>query len=122
MEEKALIVNIPWTNDIDENLMVSAGNDLAQIRNQVEQNIAQLWHCSFKQFGGYIVTRIDKTSSGLELCLVLGEGTGFEYFAPEFVNFARRKNIGFRTHIKRKGLIRMWQKLGITVDEYILRG
>jgi len=121
MEEKTLIITIPWTDDIDQKLSVSAGTDLAIIKSQVKNGAAQLWYCTSAKKAGYVVTRIDRTGEGLELCLVLGEGSGFEIFAPKFLDFARRKNIGFRTHVRRKGLIKMWSKLGVEISDYVLR-
>ena len=120
-EEKA-IINIQWDNSIDDKLKVSAGSDLEIIKNQVKNGIAQLWHCTWKNNEAYVVTRIEKLGVGYELCLVLGEGSGFFEFAPEFLKFAKRQNIGFRTHVKRAGLIRMWSKLCVNIDEYVLRG
>jgi len=121
VEEKALIRCIPWSNDLDVKLAVSAGTDLEIVKSQVLSGQAQLWACTSETKAGYIVTRVDRTGAGFELCLVLGEGSGFEIFAPKFLEFARRKNIGFRTHVKRPGLVRMWSKLGVTIDEYVLR-
>ncbi len=116
-----MIIEVLWTDDIDDKLKVSAGEDLAFIKNQVKQKIAQLWRCEKDNHLCYVVTRIDRTGKGYELCLVLGEGSGFYLFAPEFLAFAKRNNIPLRTHVKRKGMIRMWEKLGVYQSEYILR-
>lgn len=116
------IINIQWNKNTDDKLKVSAGTDLEIIKNQVNKGIAQLWHCLSKNNEAYIVTRIEKLGNGYELCLVCGEGSGFFEFAPVFLNFAREKNISFRTHTKRRGLIKMWAKLSVNIDEYVLRG
>jgi len=116
---ETLIKLVPWTDDIDDKLAVSAKGDLEIIKHQVKTGVAQLWQCEHGQYGGYVVTRIDP---GPELCLVLGEGSGFEIFAPHFLAVARRSGIPFRTHVTRKGLIRLWSRLGVTIDEYVLRG
>lgn len=113
------IREIPWQPGIDEKLRVSARGDLEIIKSQVNNGVAQLWHCLSETNEMLVVTRIDP---GPELVIVLGEGSGLFEFAPSFLNIARKANIPVRTHIKRKGLIRMWSRLGLTIDEYVLRG
>lgn len=115
------VVGIPWQPQHDKLLAVSAGADLEMIREQVQQGTAQLWQCTAGPKRAFVVTRIDRVGDGLELCLVLGEGSGFKEFAPIFVTVAKRKGYGFRTHVKRRGLIRMWSRFGVDVDEYVLR-
>ena len=112
------ILNIPWGDSIDNELRVSAGKDLDIIKGQVKGGVAQLWHCLSKDNEMFVVTRVDP---GPELVIVLGEGSGLEEFAPSFIRVAKNSGIPIRTHVKRKGLIRMWSKLNLEVDEYILR-
>lgn len=118
-QKETKITNILWGDDIDEKLRASAGNDLDIIKHQVKNNVAQLWHCLSPTNECYVVTRIDP---GPELVIVLGEGSGLLEFAPHFLAVARRQNVRVRTHVKRKGLIRLWARLGLKIDEYVLRG
>jgi hypothetical protein len=113
------IVSIPWTDDIDDKVAVACDGDLEIIKRQVKSGIAQLWRCRSVKHFGYVVTRIDP---GPELVMVVGEGSGFMEFAPEFVKVARRSGAKIRTHVTRKGMIRLWSRLGVELDEYILRG
>ena len=113
------IREIPWQPGIDDKLRVSARGDLEIIKHQVTQGVAQLWHCLSENNECFVVTRIDP---GPELVIVLGEGSGLFEFAPHFLNIARKQNIPLRTHVQRKGLIRMWSRLGVNIDEYVLRG
>lgn len=98
--------------------MVSAGSDMAIIREQVKAGIAQLWRVTGEGVDAYVVTRIDDD----EWVIVCGEGCGFKKMAPYFIAVARAKGLTIRTHTKRKGIIRMWRQFGLTVDEYVLRG
>jgi hypothetical protein len=118
-QKETLIKEVQWESFHDERLKISARDDLEIIRSQVKQGAAQLWECTSANNHGYAVTRIDP---GPELVVVLGEGSGFMEFAPRFVEFAKRKNMTIRTHVTRKGMIRFWSRLGLNVDEYILRG
>ncbi len=114
-----MITRVPWENSHDDLLRISAGDDLEIIKRQVQDGIAQLWECRAIKCCGYVVTRIDE---GPELCIVLGEGVNLMVFAPFFVDYAKRRKMKIRTHVKRRGLIRMWGKFGLELDEYVLRG
>lgn len=113
------IITVAWTDDIDDKIEIACRGDLAIIKRQVINNIAQLWRCKSKKNLCYVVTRIDP---GPELVIVAGQGSGLVEFAPEFLKVAKRSGARVRTHVQRKGLIRLWNRLGLTVDEYILRG
>lgn len=113
------IIHVPWTNDIDDYLMVAARGDLEIIKAQVKSGIAQLWRCESSNHFAYVVTRVDP---GPELCIVAGEGSGFMEFIPHFVAVAKRSGATIRTHVQRRGLIRLWSRFGLVLDEYVLRG
>ena len=115
----AEIREIEWCQKAEEGLIVSLGDDLGVIRLEVQKGIARLWSCESESGGGYIVSRMDDLN---EICIVAGEGKGFYEFMPVFLDWCRQQGCSVRTHVKRKGLIRMWKKLGVTLDEYVLRG
>ena len=113
------VESIRWNDKAEQGLKISAGNDLDIIKSEVINGHCRLWRCwDTKGHAGYVVTR----DEGDEFCLVLGEGRGFHNFAPHFISYARRNNKVFRTHVKRKGLIKMYAKHGILFDEFVLRG
>lgn len=117
-----MIEQISWNDEAEAGLKVSAGADMAIIRAQVENGIAQLWRYSAADGGGYIVTRVDQQGKGPELVIVLGEGRGLHDVVPQFIEAAQSLNIkSIRTHVKRQGLIRMYARHGFEVDEYVLR-
>ena len=106
-----------WTIETEQQLQISAGDDLAIIKDDVANQRANLWLCQSDKNRAYVVTRIDYN----ELVIVLFEGSGLYEFMPLFIDRATELNLKIRAHIKRKGLIKMGQKLGFEIDEYILR-
>ena len=116
---KVEAVPVDWKPETDDRLRVSAGGDLDEIRQEVQQGIAQLWECrKDDQPKAWVVTRKDPDA----WVIVLGEGAGFFDFMPLFVSHAREAGVSLRTHVKRRGLIRMWERLGLHLDHYVLRG
>lgn len=110
---------VNWRIEHDDRLRISAGEDLADIRREVEQGVSVLWECQSEgQPQAYVVTRLE----GLEWVIVLGEGRGFFDFMPLFVRHARGRGWRLRTHVQRRGLVRMWNRLGLTLDHYVLKG
>lgn len=115
---------VPWTADHDRLMAVSAGRDLPIIREEVRRGIATLWAC--EQDGellAHVVTRIDGVKGlNQELVIVLGEGRGFFAVVPMFLRLAERDGLPVRVHVQRRGLIRMFDRLGVSLDHYVLRG
>lgn len=109
---------VAWEQWHDDKLRRSAGDDLDIIRHQVKSGVATLWECDGATGGGYAVTRHDPG----ELVVVLGEGKGCKEFIPFFISLARQQGLIIRTHVTRPGLIKIWSRFGVTVDEYVLRG
>ena len=117
-----MIKQIPWGKEAETGLLKSAGSDLELIKNQVIDKTAQLWKIDTETAKGYLVTRIDCEGIGKVFVFVLGEGKKIEHVIPFFITNAQKLGIKhFRTHVQRKGLIRMWRKFGLTIDHYVLR-
>ena len=115
----AEIREVKWSAEAEDGLKIAAGYDLKVIKSEVLAGVSRLWHCSSESGGGYIVSRLEGNS---EICIVAGEGKGFYEFMPVFLEWCRQQGYTVRTHVKRRGLIRMWESLGVTLDEYVLRG
>lgn len=118
VHKKPKIEQIQWLSHHDAMLSVSAGDDLEIIKSQVVGGVAKLWECKGEKHSMLVVTRVDP---GPELCIVLGEGSGMMEFAPYFLTVAKSKGMSVRTHVTRDGLVKMWNKLGLKVEEKILR-
>lgn len=115
----AEIREIRWCQEAADGLKVAAGTDIRIIRSEVERGIARLWECRSEASHAFIVTRVDDES---EVCIVAGEGSGFGDFIPDFVKWWRSQGYSIRVHVKRRGLMKMFERVGVTFDEYVLRG
>ena len=113
------IREIKWSADAEDGLRVAARGDLDIIKAEVIAGISRLWHCKSESSEAFIVTRIDDEN---EVCIVAGEGAGFREFIPAFVAWWREQGYSIRVHVQRKGLIRLFERVGITFDHYVLRG
>ena len=115
----AAIREVRWSDEAEAGLEVAARGDLEIIKKEVLRGISRLWECTSDHSRAFIVTRVDSES---EVCIVAGEGSGFVEFIPAMVKFWRDQGYMIRVHVKRKGLLRMFEKVGIEFDEYVLRG
>lgn len=124
MERKAVVRQCAWCVEAEFHLSKALNYwALADTRAQIDAGVAQLWDCNDGEFGGYVVTRIDRTEQprGAELVLVAGAGRGLRHFVPMFIDAARRFQLPVRTHVRRPGLVRMYERLGFKNSETIMR-
>ena len=110
-----MIEKVGWCAAAERGLVVSAGDDMDVIAQEVKSGVSELWRFVGNVGRGYLVTRIENMNDRRELVLVLGEGKGFFEAAPIFIALARIEGMSFRTHVKRRGLVRMWQRLGLNI-------
>jgi len=115
--EEVQINQIDWGHSISRKLEISAGNDLALIKSEVEHSQSQLWRCQSFYNLAFVVTRIEHG----ELVIVLFEGSGLNEFMPFFIKRAIELKLSIRAHVKRKGLLKMGRKLGFELSEYVIR-
>jgi len=113
----------PWNDFAERALARVEGLGVLDVQREVEEGISQLWHCTDPAdgSGGYVVTRLERRPSGLEWVLVAGVGRGFLKFAPLFVNAATQAGVPVRAHVHRRGMVRMYDRIGFGVSEYVLR-
>lgn len=113
----------PWNDFAERALVRVEGLGIVDVKREVEEGISQLWHCTGDDgSGGYVVTRLEQRPSGREWVLVAGVGRGFRQFAPLFLNAAREAGVRIRAHVNRPGMVRMYDRLGFHISEYVLRG
>ena len=116
-----MIKKIDWCDECEKGFLVSAGEDLAQIAWECRNGISQVWKMS-GEAEALIVTRLEKNIDFDELVIVLGEGEGFKYVIPFF--FELKESLGakyIRTHVTRKGLIRLYEREGFVQSEVVMR-
>ncbi len=114
------IVKAPWSEMAEQALAPALGEDLLEIRRQVEAGVAELFHV---QGHGFLVTRIEECA-GLppELVLVAGSGQGLDDVVRAFLEIARNNGIGsVRAHSRRPGMARMLGRHGFDEVERVYR-
>ena len=117
-----MITQIKWNDNAERGLQKSGGADLHIIKNQIRKGAAQLWQIQADNSSGYLVTRIDCEGIGKVFVFVLGEGRGLYDVIPHFIQAAQNLGIhNFRTHVQRKGLLKLWKRYGLELDHYVLR-
>lgn len=124
MERQAVVRQCLWCVEAEYHLGKALNYwALADIRAQVDEGRAQLWDCNDGEFGGYVVTRIDRTEQprGAELVIVAGGGRGFRHFVPMFLEAAKQFELPVRAHVKRRGMVRLYERVGFQQSETIMR-
>ena len=112
----------PWNDLAAHQLERIEGLGLIDVQREVEAGVSQLWHCHDAEGNnGYVVTRMERRPSGLEWVFVAGVGRGFYKFIACFIEVAREKGIPIRAHVNRRGMVRMYDRIGFRVSEYVLR-
>jgi len=112
----------PWSDFAERELQRIAGLDLPDIRREVVAGISQLWHCRDAHGnGGYVVTRLERRGDSLEWVWLAGAGKGFHQFVGLFLEAAREAALPIRVYIDRKGMRRIYERLGFHVSETIMR-
>lgn len=106
-----------------EVLLPAAGDPqtLAAIREEVGRGTAQLWKVAGTRKPAYVVTRLEAAPTGPELVLVLGAGENLDAVAVWADQMAEAHGWTLRTHVKRPGMVRMYERHGWYVAEQILR-
>lgn len=116
-ESRLVIESVPWCDKVARSVAKSAGSEenLKAIEAEVISGVARVWWCHGGENHGHMITRLENK----ELVLIVGEGKGFDAAFPYVLAHVEKHNLSFRTHVKRKGLIRMYKKYGVLVDEYV---
>ncbi|WP_250655053.1 hypothetical protein [Alkalimarinus coralli] len=117
---------IAWCPEAENGLARAAGSPavLEAVKREVLNGEGQLWQFDQPDSCGYVVTRVEETkpSGMLELVIVLGEGCGAKRVIKSFMKVAKDYGIeSMRTHIKRPGLKRIYERLGWSQSEIVMR-
>jgi hypothetical protein len=112
----------PWSDFAERELRRVAGLDLSDIRREVVAGVAQLWHCHDSDgHNGYVVTRVEPRGTWREWVWLACAGKGYHAFVGMFLEAARAENLPIRVYINRKGMQRVYERLGFEVSETIMR-
>lgn len=112
----------PWNDFAERALERVEGLGIVDVKREVVEGVSQLWHCTDADgSNGYVVTRLEQRESGREWVWLAGVGRGFYKFVPFFLEAARQAGVPIRAHVNRPGMVRMYDRIGFRVSEYVLR-
>lgn len=109
------ITRAAWSEEAETLLMPAAYGDMPVVRAEVLRGVSVLWQVSGCSVG-YLVTR----QEGNELVLVLGAGTNSRPLLRHVLERAKAAGLTVRTHIRREGLKRIYERLGFSLREYVM--
>ena len=112
----------PWSDFAERELVRVEGLGVVDVKREVQEGVSQLWHCADADgSNGYVVTRLEQRPSGVEWVFVAGVGRGFYKFIAVFIKAALEAGVPIRAHVNRRGMVRMYDRIGFRVSEYVLR-
>lgn len=112
----------PWSDFAERELRRVAGLDLPDIRREVVAGVSQLWHCHDADgHRGYVVTRVELRGTEREWVWLACAGRGYRQFVGMFLEAAQAADLPIRVYINRKGMQRLYERLGFEVSETIMR-
>lgn len=112
----------PWSDFAERELRRVVGLDLPDVRREVEAGVSQLWHChDSRGHGGYVVTRVERRGEGREWVWLACAGKGYHEFVGMFLEAAQAADLPVRVYINRKGMQRVYERLGFEISETIMR-
>lgn len=112
----------PWSDFAERELRRVAGLDLPDVREEVVAGISQLWHCHDENGrNGYVVTRLERRGADREWVWLACAGKGYHAFVGMFLEAAQARHLPIRVYINRRGMQRVYEKLGFEVSETIMR-
>jgi len=120
-----MLIEVKPSTEIVKVLTLPARGDIDLILNEIQSGVCQLWQGNAES-SGYVVTRIEKHKDKMEFVLVLGVGQNMRPIVEYLCKFVDKMGMSFRTHVTRRGLIRIYQRYGFKVveirgEEFILK-
>lgn len=118
-----MIEQRPWSDEAADALLSAAGDrqTLSSVADEVAAKTSQLWRFETAAITGWLVTRVEIGPYGLELVIVLGAGRGARSLIPWAKQLAKNHGIKrVRTHVKRPGLVRLYQREGFQIDQTVM--
>lgn len=111
-----------WSDFAERELRRVAGLDLPDIAREVQAGVAQLWHClDADGHRGYVVTRVEQRGESREWVWLACAGKGYHAYVDLFLEAARTQSLPIRVYINRRGMQRIYERLGFAVSETIMR-
>jgi hypothetical protein len=116
--EKIKVRRVEWSLAVAAKLSRSGGDDIDEIKAQVEQGAVIF---EFENLA-LAVCRIDQLNTRSEFVIVCLEGRGLHKIAPFLIGMAKRAGChSIRVHTQRKGLSKMLERYQFKQDEIVLK-
>lgn len=114
---------VPWSETAERMLDCVPGITLAELKKEYDSGAhVQLWEFSDESGrAGYAVTRLERKDCWYEWVWLAGVGRDLKKFVPTFAKVSLDAGIPVRTYVQRRGLVRMYERLGFRVSEYVMR-
>ena len=119
-KQKALIIEQlkQWVNEADEGLLISVNADYDEIKAQVNSGISKLFKLNHGE--AWLVTRLERIGTRLELVGLCFEGKGFAKWSKVIVREAKAAGIDcIRFHVRNEAVARIVRCVGAKKRETI---
>lgn len=115
------MIPVDFDDDFEAAIKSAAGDDLESIKNEIKSGECVAFCFSGSDYDFKVVLRVEEINNKNELVLVLGAGHGMVDAINDFLHFAKINNCEtIRTHVKRRGLVKIWESLGFQIQETVM--
>ena len=97
----------------------AAGKCIEFLREEINRGISELWHFKDDRDEAYVITRIDENPREFVVCYF--EGSGMQKFGRLIVGAAHAKGMPVRAHTSQPAVARLLRRIGLSIDEMVLR-
>lgn len=113
--QEVTLTRTEWCAEAETALMPAAFGDMPIIKAEVLQGDSDLWRAGGVS-DGWVVTRQEPG----ELVIVLGAGRNCLPVIRHITARAKAAGLTVRTHIRRRGLQRIYERAGFTARELVM--
>jgi len=115
------LIPVDYDDRFEAAIKSAAGDDLEIIKNEIKSGECVAFSFCGSNYDFKVVLRVEKVADKNELVLVLGAGHGMKYAIKDLLHFAKiNKCHTIRTHVKSRGLVKIWESLGFEIKETVL--
>lgn len=114
-EQEVTLMRAAWCAEAEAALMPAAFGDMPFIRAEVLDGVCDLWRATGAS-DGWVVTRQEPG----EVVIVLGAGRNCLPVIQHITARAKAAGLTLRTHIRRKGMQRIFERAGFRPRELVM--
>ncbi len=111
---------VRWSKTAADVLEPALEGDGEILRSEVMRGVSKLAH--WPETGMYCVIRWERAATGPELVLCAAAGRGLHRCLPDLLAYGRANGMkSWRAHTRHRGIVRMLERHGATVDHFVVR-